>query len=710
MTVESGEDGASQSQTPSPDDSSGDRQSAEMAEQPDKSRTSSQSRSGNGQSKAANAKDPLRPRRKKARRACFACQRAHLTCGDERPCQRCIKRNLQDACHDGVRKKAKYLHDAPSEALMPGLGARSAGSNHFQYLQNLGRGQHLQSTPAYPGHLTYASQPSSASNFPGFASTSPQIQMPPPLSDGLMNSQAYSSQQSPISPHFNSGSNTQSSPMQSLGNTLRQSQQATPTLQTSFGGLPYDTSDPNQYNFDPATFNFGNHYGALEFGMLGHMSSGAAETPPSDASGLLNQGNNTSYTTPGTISTSYSGSPGTAHGYHYPQEQTLGEWRGDVQSNPRHANATNPYGLGQGQDPAESMKQEAPPAFSIGAVPSAFDSPATSSSSQGITAGFDESSSANNSYVSNIGRQAMHDRSAQKRHTQTTMSGSTQQASALPARRARDSSSIYDSVKQPYSYTSGFHGLTTFLQKRFSPQRTLRIAKALASIRPSFISCTKTLNREDLIFMEKCFQRTLWEYEEFINACGTPTIVCRRTGEVAAVGKEFTILTGWSKEVLLGKVPNLNINTGGTSGQPGTGASSRGGFNTPRVPDEPRQQPVFLAELLDDDSAIEFYEDFARLAFGDSRGSVTTQCKLLKYRTINDPSFTAEGDSAFDNEVESRLKKQRHFAGKGPAGGEAKITDLGEKDGKVECSYCWTVKRDVFDIPMLIVMNFLPCI
>lgn len=30
-------------------------------------------------------KDPLRPRRKKARRACFACQRAHLTCGMQRP-------------------------------------------------------------------------------------------------------------------------------------------------------------------------------------------------------------------------------------------------------------------------------------------------------------------------------------------------------------------------------------------------------------------------------------------------------------------------------------------------------------------------------------------------------------------------------------------------------------------------------------------------
>ena len=32
-------------------------------------------------SKGMNAKDHLRPRRKKARRACYACQRAHLTCG-----------------------------------------------------------------------------------------------------------------------------------------------------------------------------------------------------------------------------------------------------------------------------------------------------------------------------------------------------------------------------------------------------------------------------------------------------------------------------------------------------------------------------------------------------------------------------------------------------------------------------------------------------
>jgi len=31
---------------------------------------------------SSSLKDPTRPRRKKARRACLACQRAHLTCGE----------------------------------------------------------------------------------------------------------------------------------------------------------------------------------------------------------------------------------------------------------------------------------------------------------------------------------------------------------------------------------------------------------------------------------------------------------------------------------------------------------------------------------------------------------------------------------------------------------------------------------------------------
>lgn len=80
-------------------------------------------------------------KKKKAGRACAACQKAHLTCDDgallsassslawggakanplrcynatARPCARCIKKGCPESCHDGTRKKAKYLMEIPDE-------------------------------------------------------------------------------------------------------------------------------------------------------------------------------------------------------------------------------------------------------------------------------------------------------------------------------------------------------------------------------------------------------------------------------------------------------------------------------------------------------------------------------------------------------------------------------------------------------------------
>lgn len=44
----------------------------------------------------------------------------------DRPCNRCVKRNLGDTCQDGVRKKAKYLRDIEDE------GKRKASSLHVE--------------------------------------------------------------------------------------------------------------------------------------------------------------------------------------------------------------------------------------------------------------------------------------------------------------------------------------------------------------------------------------------------------------------------------------------------------------------------------------------------------------------------------------------------------------------------------------------------
>ncbi|KAL1955366.1 hypothetical protein VTO42DRAFT_8648 [Malbranchea cinnamomea] len=679
---------------------------SEPQKQPDrKGETSVQD--GQKATTASNAKDPLRPRRKKAKRACFACQRAHLTCGDERPCQRCIKRGLQDACQDGVRKKAKYLHDAPNEALMPGI--RGSNYNQPRALEmshngtNTSKSSRQDSSPAF-----YSQQQGNGYN--NFVPTKGDGSMPhPQLQDNTVHPRATFNAQSPMSPTFTM--NNSAVHNQNMPPLAQSSSTTTPSTsgqnQNQFGSAFFDPSDPALFNFDLASMNFGNHYGALEFGMLGHMATGVGDTPPSDSAtqrGSIGRSGSGQFAAPSTAASNFGESPNAQTSFLFDQSP-MGDW---TQGN------RNVYGQNMGMS-------DMPNAFAIESAPANFASPnSTESPLLNSTVAFDDPK--NPAFSSGMGTSSQPRQPQPPAPVVSTPQLRYQGLHLDRKRRRRDPSSIYENVKEPYSYTSGFHSLTAFIQRRFSPQKTLQIAKALASIRPSFIATAKTLNRDDLIFMEKCFQRTLYEYEDFINACGTPTIVCRRTGEIAAVGKEFSILTGWKKEVLLGKEPNLNINTGGTSGSLAA-SSSRGNYTPRGAPGNNsyptgRTQPVFIAELLDDDSVIEFYEDFARLAFGDSRGSVMTTCKLLKYKTKEDMELVASGEgedgrdgggSSGVNNTGTTSQQQRGWS-KGGIASEAGMNQLGFRDGKVECSYCWTVKRDVFDIPMLIVMNFLPCI
>lgn len=535
--------------------------------------------------------------------------------------------------------------------------------------------------------------------------------------------------------------------MQHIAGPLPQATPSSVPQLQQFAGALFDPSDPALFNFDISNLNFGNQYGALEFSMLGQMSSGAADTPPD--SGMMNS--------LGQVTNAFGVPVGNSAPYPDSQNQTLifgqdqlvgGDWQSN---NLRHGSAgqilQTPHGTPIATSADAAARQDStnglPHAYAIGA---AGTSPA--SNGQDVSAGYDNGPASPAFFLNNGGYQQQMQQhplynqqnqaqpqpppsQAQVQQPRTNMTLSTLQSQSQPPRkRRRDASAIYESVKQPYPYTTGFHSLTAFLQSRFSPQKKMRIAKALASIRPSFISCTGSLNRDDLIFMEKCFQRTLWEYEDFINAYGTPTIICRRTGEVAAVSKEFSILTGWRKDVLLGKEANLNVNTGGASSGGAsanqTGNNSRGptGVNTPaRVPSAEengagapaRPQPVFLAELLDDDSVIQFYEDFAKLAFGDSRGSVMAPCKLLKYKTkedvvgsgLEEQLGAGAGSGRGDVNGAGGAKPNKPAAVKmeNAVAGEAGMTALGDREGKVDCMCCWSVKRDVFEVPMLIVMN-----
>lgn len=491
------------------------------------------------------------------------------------------------------------------------------------------------------------------------------------------------------------------------------------------------TPDPSIGDFFPypnlEDSSFANQYGYGEFAMMTHLTSGMADTPPSESTGTLNPSDDANYV-PGVNTPGYGSA---VQPYGFPQDQVI------QNSRPGSRSEADPFNLSlQDQESVEGMvKQEEPAGYPIGAYNN-YPSPSFSGSSpQGMTAGIDESPSVKTMYTNiNPSRQA------QLRETLRPMTSSQQPSSSkaslymTPAstistptippsvkahssttnRRHRKPSTIYNAVTEPYSYTRAFHDLMELIRKRFSPSKTARIAKALASIRPSFISSLTKLDDDDRVFMEKCLQRTLLEYDDFLSATGTPTIICRRTGEVVAVGEGFSVLTGWRKAVLLGREPNLNINTGGdASGPAGTGTATSRDTNTSRIPDGsrpdpldgPRQKPVSIVDLLDDESACDFFDDYAHLAFGDSRGSVTTPCKLLIYKTAKDDDF----DKVLDSETGSRLQRQRDATRSGKDG-NAGMTQIDNDEGKVESMLCWSVKRDVFDIPMLFVMNVLPCI
>lgn len=565
--------------------------------------------------------------------------------GDERPCKRCIKRGLADACQDGVRKKAKYLHDAPPEALRPVLGP-NYDPDADRVRTNGQRQNSTQSDTVSPvtGGNAFLPQSNGAS-FPVFsAANQPQVGMSDSLPFNTQGPSAFQANAQAPGPQIDN---------MMQGNAL------------DFNAL-FDPSNPALYNFDLEGLNFGSQYAGWEFGILNKMGL-AAETPPRE---------NSISATP-TTEANYAALFGNGPNQPFDTMMAGSDYSGVDSNNNIYTQGNLQHGL--------------PHAYAIAAGPNSLASPSTDATAS-PQAGLDGSP---HTTFNNLPSVASANRMKPKQDKISQI---------LMGKRQRDSASVYANVKEPYPYTAGFHNMVSVIKHRLPMNKLVTIARSLGEIRPSFIACTKDLTREDLLFMEKCFQRTLFEFDDFLQHCCAPTIVCRRSGEVAAVNKEFTALTGWTKDVLLGKEPNRNVFVGPTpqGSDDGTEGNTRSDATTPRLknatlePNGGRPQPVFLAELLDDDSVVQFYRDFAQLAFEDSRGKVQRSCSLIKYRTqemLDGKEAPTQRDRT--GILSSRVTK---------IDSEHGISRI-EKDGKVNCTYCWTIKRDVFDIPMMIIMN-----
>lgn len=586
---------------------------------------------------------------------------------------------------DGVRKKAKYLHDAPDGALMPGVGGHYPHMNGNRPVPLPGQDQGAIAVGQQPGYYTQAP---SATYYPPDSS-----QGPASAQDAV-----FSNSQTPISPSYTQTNHTT---VQGIPTTV--SQASSSQLQ-QFGGPLFDPSDPALFNFDISSLNFGNHYGALELGMLGHMSSGAVDTPANE--NPLNQA--ASMYNPQMSAGTYSEIP--AHVSFGPDGLPNTEWQsthsrhGSLQvQTPNNTPVT--ANLDHSSNRHDSLN--GPHAYAIGQGPSSLSS--ASPASTDMTAGYDNDNpmSATTFFANAAQSRPQRSPTTGRLHPESRPGGPLQPVQSNVIRKRRqDSRSIYERVDKPYDYVGAFHRLMTLLQRKFSSHMLKRAMAALRKFRPVLLASASHLDGEDLLYTEKNLQRSLITMHMSFAEVGTPCLICRRSGEVVGMNKEFEILTGWKREVLLGHTPNLNVNHG-----PRHALSNDSGMSSQMnvTPTIPGQEPdhgrhsVNILELMDEPSAVQYLDDFADLAYEDPLGKGHRRVNMLRYLTQEDMARMADRANAANGKPVKHEPLVKHEDGSIHQG-EAAMRNLGA-NGLIDAMIMWHIKRDNFDIPMLVSMQ-----
>ncbi|KAL2142801.1 hypothetical protein VTI28DRAFT_695 [Corynascus sepedonium] len=99
------------------------------------SKSEGEAKSNDQRAPAADNAHRTPKKRRKVNHACLYCRRSHMTCDLERPCTRCIKRNIGHLCHDEPRdhesKRSKSLASstAPESGPQPDLGQSPLNQN-----------------------------------------------------------------------------------------------------------------------------------------------------------------------------------------------------------------------------------------------------------------------------------------------------------------------------------------------------------------------------------------------------------------------------------------------------------------------------------------------------------------------------------------------------------------------------------------------------
>ncbi|GAA5935930.1 uncharacterized protein JCM15063_001852 [Sporobolomyces koalae] len=214
---------------------------------------------------------------------------------------------------------------------------------------------------------------------------------------------------------------------------------------------------------------------------------------------------------------------------------------------------------------------------------------------------------------------------------------------------------------RPYNHVAGYTRLMKWMADNMSASSRQRTLHTLSEFRPTFRAIASGLTDLDLVFIEEAFERLLLDYDRVFSSMGIPSCLWRRTGEIYKGNKEFAALVG---------VPIENLQGG----------------------------KLAIYELMAEESAVNYWEKYGNIAFDVGQKAVLTSCVLINQSILSRSQKRKRNQSGTDPH------QSLNSTGGGGGGGVKKKVP---EEAMVSAAFSFTIRRDSYGIPSMIVGNFL---
>ncbi|KAM0789461.1 hypothetical protein ACM66B_000283 [Microbotryomycetes sp. NB124-2] len=226
---------------------------------------------------------------------------------------------------------------------------------------------------------------------------------------------------------------------------------------------------------------------------------------------------------------------------------------------------------------------------------------------------------------------------------------------------------------RPYNHVAGYTRLMKWMADNMSASSRQRTLQTLSEFRPAFRAIASGLTDLDLVFIEEAFERLLLDYDRVFSSMGIPSCLWRRTGEIYKGNKEFAALVG---------VPIEHLQGG----------------------------KLAIYELMAEESAVNYWEKYGNIAFDAGQKAVLTSCVLINQSVLSKKRKKMAAAIAAANKNNPASSKEGQATAATSAMDKADKNDRVKKlieEAKINCCFSFTIRRDSYAIPSMIVGNFL---